>query len=69
MIKEKEVKERIIAGNIKLKCVICGHTYFWERNTLMNTSGMSFLGLDWANRNATNYICNKCGYVHWFLGK
>lgn len=55
-----------IKGNT-LKCVICGHDKFWHRTTLMNTKGVSFLGLDWANKEADNYVCGHCGYVHWFF--
>jgi len=66
MAKDKEVKERYVDGK-KLSCPVCNHHYFWTRETLMNTTGMTFLGLEWANKKATNYICNHCGYVFWFL--
>ena len=69
MKKSKEVKEHIVFKGKKLECTICGNTKFWTRKTLMNTTGMSFFNLDWANRNATNYVCDLCGYVHWFLEK
>lgn len=52
-----------------LKCQICGYDKFWHRETLMNTAGATFLGFDWANKAADNYVCDKCGYVHWFLQK
>jgi predicted nucleic-acid-binding Zn-ribbon protein len=67
MSKNREIKEHFVAKNIKLECTVCKHTLFWTRETLMNTVGMSLLNLDWANKKATNYICNNCGYVHWFL--
>lgn len=63
---ENNAEEVIIQGN-KLSCPICKHTQFWSRETLMNTTGMSFFNLDWANRSAKNYVCNNCGYVYWFL--
>ena len=66
MAKKSESKERIIKGN-KLECPICHHDKFWTRETLMNTPGMTFFGLDWANKAAKNYICDSCGYVNWFL--
>lgn len=69
MSKEKEVKERFVGHGIKLECAICKNTEFWTRQTLMNTVGLSFFNLDWANKSATNYVCNKCGYVHWFMEK
>ena len=67
MSKPKEVKEFIIKGN-KLTCPVCAKTRFWTRYTLMNTPGMTFFKLDWANRQAKNYVCDNCGYVMWFIG-
>lgn len=52
-----------------LKCIMCGHDKFWTRKTLMNTKFFTFWELDWANREADNYVCGRCGYVHWFLKK
>ena len=37
---------------------------WWARNT----SGMSFMGLDWANKSADGAISRACGFVHSFLG-
>jgi len=51
----------------RLKCPVCGHAQFWSRRTLMNTPGMTFFGIEWANQQAQNYICDSCGYVMWFL--
>jgi predicted RNA-binding Zn-ribbon protein involved in translation (DUF1610 family) len=50
----------------KLICPVCGNKYFYERETQLNTAGMTFLGLDWANINAENYYCSECGYMFWF---
>lgn len=50
-----------------LICPICANETFWKRQTLMNTPGMTFFGIEWANRQAVNYVCNRCGYVFWFL--
>lgn len=69
MSKEKIIAEHFVKRGQKLECIICKGTKFWTRETLMNTKGMSFLNLDWANKTATNYICNQCGYVHWFMEK
>ena len=66
MAKKKEAAERSVQGN-KLTCPVCSSTLFWTRTTLMNTAGLSFLDLDWANRSASNYVCDRCGYVFWFL--
>jgi predicted RNA-binding Zn-ribbon protein involved in translation (DUF1610 family) len=53
----------------KLVCPVCDHDRFWSRTTLMNTRGATFFKVDWANKKATNYVCDKCGYVFWFLEK
>jgi len=68
MSNNQEVKQRIVKGN-KLACNVCKHDKFWSRTTLMNTSKMTFFKLDWANKSALNYICDNCGYVHWFMNK
>lgn len=62
----KKVEEKSVCG-YKLECPICKGNQFWERTTLMNTAGASFLGFDWANKEARNYVCDHCGYVMWFL--
>ncbi len=68
MASQPESKQRIIKGN-QLECNVCKNDTFWERQTLMNTPGLTFLGLEWANKKAQNYICDNCGFVHWFLHK
>ncbi len=55
-----------IAGK-SLVCPVCANEDFWKRKTLMNTPGLTFFGIEWANRQAINYVCNRCGYVFWFL--
>jgi len=64
----QQASQKTIKGK-KLECHHCNHDTFWERETLMNTPGMTFFKLDWANKRAQNYICNNCGYVHWFMNK
>jgi len=60
-----EAQEVTVAGNT-LVCPVCGGKKFWERETLLNTAGATFLGFDWANRNAKNYVCGNCHYMFWF---
>ena len=56
-------------GERKLTCTICGHQQFHERNSLLNTRAATFFKVDWANKEATNYICAQCGYIFWFLDR
>jgi len=58
--------ERFVGGH-PLRCPICAHGRFWKRRTLMTTPGLTFFGMEWANRQAENYVCDRCGHVLWFL--
>lgn len=62
----EEPAPRWVDGH-KLVCPICGHDRFGRRKTLMNTFGLTFLGLEWANKEAASFICDSCGYVMWFM--
>lgn len=64
--KQSDAQEAHI-GPLKLSCRLCDHDRFWERKAQMNTAGFTFLNLDWANASATCFVCDRCGYVHWFL--
>ena len=48
-------------------CSHCGCQEFEEREGLVNTTGLTFLDLDWANRSATVLVCRNCGHLEWFL--
>lgn len=50
-------------------CLACKQGQrFIQREIRLNTAGMSFMGLDWLNRAADGAVCERCGYVHSFLG-
>ncbi len=68
MSRKQESSEYKVKGK-KLECPICNHKRFYTKKTLMNTPGMTFFGLEWANKEANNYICENCGYVFWFLNR
>jgi predicted nucleic-acid-binding Zn-ribbon protein len=53
----------------KLECPICGHNKFYTRKSLLNTRGLTFFNLDWANKYAMNHICENCGYIYWFYNQ
>jgi predicted nucleic-acid-binding Zn-ribbon protein len=55
-------------GARRLDCLMCGGTRFDHREILMNTAGLTFLDLDWANKTAMGAICRTCGHVHTFMG-
>jgi hypothetical protein len=51
-----------------LHCLVCQGQLFTDREIKLNTSGMEFLGMEWANRSGTALICDRCGFVHTFAG-
>ena len=54
-------------GSLEVRCPHCAGEEFERGHALLNTAGLTLLGLDWANREATVLICTACGYVNWFL--
>jgi hypothetical protein len=50
-----------------LSCQVCSHDAFVERPAQLNTRAATFFGFDWANPTARCYICERCGYIHWFM--
>lgn len=55
-----------VAGK-RVVCPHCGGEEFDRSDVLMNTMGMTFVGLDWANRSAVALVCKGCGHIEWFL--
>ena len=64
----KKTKSYEVAGKL-LTCRICGHDEFERREGQLNTAVASFFNFDWANTSALCFVCDKCGYIHWFLPK
>lgn len=62
----REAKPFNIVGK-QIRCEICHHEKFFEREGKIQTTAMTFFELDWANASATCLVCEQCGYVHWFL--
>jgi hypothetical protein len=57
-----------VAGQI-VACSHCGGKDFAEGSALLNSRGLTFLNLDWANQDASLLICRKCSHIEWFLDK
>ena len=50
-------------------CPHCGGKDFDHGTAQLNTAGMTFLNLDWANRSAHTLTCVNCSRIEWFLQK
>lgn len=57
------------ADDKAISCPHCGRDEFAEGSAQMNTAGMTFFNLDWANKSATTLACTRCGRVQWFVKK
>jgi hypothetical protein len=53
---------------VPLHRLVCRGQVFTDREIKLNTSGMEFLGMEWANRSGTALICDRCSFVHTFAG-
>ncbi len=64
---ESSTGEHFTVAGKEVVCPHCGHDRFEEGRALLNTAGMTFLKLDWANRSAATLLCTRCGHIAWFL--
>jgi hypothetical protein len=60
---------RYSAGGVVMRCAQCGGEDFDKGSALPNTAGMTFLGFDWANKEATLLLCTNCSHITWFLNE
>ena len=61
--------KRTVAGH-DLICPVCGHDRF--KKSSLGICGcifkrLTFFGVEWANKQADNFVCDSCGHVLWFL--
>jgi hypothetical protein len=66
--KKTEAQTVEIKGH-ELRCPICNHNRFWNRQAQLNTATATFFNFDWANRSAICYVCSECTHISWFLGE
>jgi predicted nucleic-acid-binding Zn-ribbon protein len=59
--------ERFEVAGKPVRCPHCGGEHFIEGRAQLNTAGLTFVGLDWANRSAATLACTECGRIEWFL--
>jgi len=64
---EAPAGERYIVAGKSVTCTHCTHDRFVEGRAQLNTAGLTFFNLDWANRSAATLTCTACGRIEWFL--
>jgi hypothetical protein len=65
----KDEAETVEIAGQPLKCLVCGHDRFNQREAQLNTAAATFFNFDWANASGLCVVCDNCGYIHWFLPK
>jgi hypothetical protein len=50
-----------------LHCVVCHNATFWRRTATVYSGVASFFELEWLSPSAVVFVCDNCGYVHWFF--
>ena len=68
-MKKNDVPASYSTAGKNIKCQHCGNDKFTTRRAQLNTKGLTFLDLDWANPAADVLICSNCGFLHWFLNQ
>ena len=53
--------ERYTVADIPVTCAHCKHDHFVEGRAQLNTAGMTFFNLDWANRSARSHQTSDVG--------
>jgi predicted nucleic-acid-binding Zn-ribbon protein len=66
--KDADLGEVFVVAEKTVQCQHCGADRFVEGRAQLNTAGMTFFNLDWANRTAATLTCVRCGRIEWFLG-
>ena len=49
----------VLPSGQPLSCLVCGGQRFTRREIKMNTTGMTFMDLDWANRSGDGAVCRS----------
>jgi len=60
---------RYSADGAAIVCPCCRNDTFDKDYRQLNSRGATFFGLDWANRNATILVCQRCTYISWFMSE
>lgn len=48
-------------------CPHRGNQEFAVGSAQLNSAGMTFIGLDWADKTAHTLLCSNCGRIEWFM--
>ncbi len=67
--KQDKTPSAFEVGGKPVKCPHCGKKIFEHRAILLNTPGLTFFGVEWANKTAAVLACTSCGQIQWFANE
>jgi DNA-directed RNA polymerase subunit RPC12/RpoP len=62
-----EAEGYVVAGGRLIRCPICGHDRFSQRQTLLSSRAAAFFNVEVFSDSADTRICEKCGHILWFM--
>jgi len=60
---------RYTVGDRPVRCPHCSGEDFSIGEAQLNSKGMEFFNLGWANASAATLACGECGNIQWFTKK
>lgn len=63
----KKEPEQIFVREQQLQCAVCRYDRFWTREAQLHTAVATFFDMEWAGESAACFVCDNCGYIHWFI--
>jgi hypothetical protein len=60
------VSARVSINSHPLSCQICKCNYFYKREALIPTTFVSLFRVSFFNQSGSAYVCQSCGFIHWF---
>jgi hypothetical protein len=64
---EKHDPEEVRIEGEPLRCLVCRHARFWQRNVEITPSMAELFSIEQAKATVACYICDRCGHIHWFM--
>jgi len=60
------ISAKVSINTHPLSCQICKCNYFYKREALIPTTFVSLFRMPFFNQSGSAYVCQSCGFIHWF---